>query len=76
VPSGLADYLDSHRDELETVFAETQGAIASGDLDALTAQLAASAEEQADALIATLPESAAALVGRRAGDKASDHSGA
>jgi hypothetical protein len=38
------------------VFADTQRAIASGDLVALTAQLAASAEAQADALMATLPE--------------------
>jgi hypothetical protein len=39
------------------VFTETQRAIASGDLDTLTAQLASSAEAQADALMATLPES-------------------
>jgi hypothetical protein len=39
------------------VFTETQRAIASGDLEALTAQLAASAESQADALMATLPAS-------------------
>jgi hypothetical protein len=39
------------------VFTETQRAIASGDLGTLTAQLASSAEAQADALMATLPES-------------------
>jgi hypothetical protein len=55
--SALAEYLESHRDELVAVFTETQRAIASGDLDALTAQLAASAESQADALMVTLPES-------------------
>jgi len=54
--TALAEYLESHRDELATVFADTQRAIASGDLDGLTAQLAASAEAQADALMATLPE--------------------
>jgi hypothetical protein len=50
--AALAEYLESHRDELATVFADTQRAIASGDLDALTAQLAASSEAQADALMA------------------------
>ncbi len=54
--AALAEYLDSHRGELADVFADTQRAIASGDLDVLTAQLAASAEAQADALMATLPE--------------------
>jgi hypothetical protein len=55
--AALAEYLVSHRDELATVFADTQRAIASGDLDTLTTQLAASAEAQADALMATLPQS-------------------
>ena len=55
--AALAEYLQSHRDELATAFADTQRAIASGDLDTLTAQLASSAEAQADALMATLPES-------------------
>jgi hypothetical protein len=55
--AALAEYLESHRDELVAVFTETQRAIASGDLEALTAQLAASAESQADALMATLPAS-------------------
>jgi hypothetical protein len=55
--AALAEYLESHRDELAAVFTETQRAIAAGDLDVLTAQLAASAEAQADALMATLPES-------------------
>ncbi len=53
--AALAEYLDAHREELAAVFADTQRAIASGDLDALTSQLAASAEAQADALMATLP---------------------
>jgi hypothetical protein len=39
VPSGFVDDLDSHRYVLAAVFAETQGAIASGDLDALTEQV-------------------------------------
>lgn len=55
--AALAEYLVSHRNELAAVFADTQRAIAAGDLDGLTAQLAASAEAQADALMATLPES-------------------
>ena len=55
--AALAEYLVSHRDELATAFSDAQRAIASGDLDALTTQLAASAEAQADALMATLPES-------------------
>jgi hypothetical protein len=55
VPSGFVDDLDSHRYVLAAVFAETQGAIASGDLDALTERFASSAEAQADALMATLP---------------------
>jgi len=55
--AALAEYLESHRHELVAVFTETQRAIASGDLDALTAQLAASAESQADALMTTLPGS-------------------
>jgi hypothetical protein len=55
--AALAEYLVSHRDERATVFADTQRAIASGDLDTLTTQLAASAEAQADALMATLPQS-------------------
>ena len=42
--AALREYLDSHRGELAAVFTETQRAIAAGDLDALTAQLAASAE--------------------------------
>jgi hypothetical protein len=54
--AALAEYLTSHRDELATVFADTQRAVAAGDLDALTAQLTASAEAQADALMATLPD--------------------
>jgi len=53
--TALAEYLDSHRGELSVVFIETQRAIASGDLDALTHQLTASAEAQTDALMATLP---------------------
>lgn len=55
--AALAEYLEKHRDELVVVFSDTQRAIASGDLDALTAQLAASAEAQADALMASLPQS-------------------
>lgn len=55
VHSALAEYLDGHRDQLAAVFTETQRAIAAGDLEALTAQLAASAEAQADALLETLP---------------------
>lgn len=55
VHTALAEYLRSHRDELATAFGDTQRAIASGDLDALTEQLTASAEAQADALMATLP---------------------
>jgi hypothetical protein len=55
--AALAEYLESHRDELAAVFTETQRAIAAGDLEALTAQLTASADAQADALMATLPES-------------------
>lgn len=53
--AALAEYLESHRDQLSAVFSETQRAVAAGDLDALTAQLSASAEEQADELLATLP---------------------
>ncbi len=53
--AALAQYLETHRDELAVVFSDTQRAIASGDLDALTAQLAASAEAQAVALMASLP---------------------
>jgi hypothetical protein len=55
--AALSEYLEAHRDELAVVFSDTQRAIASGDLDALTAQLAASAETQADALMASLPQS-------------------
>ncbi len=55
--AALSEYLETHRDELAVVFSDTQRAIASGDLDALTAQLAASAEAQADALMASLPQS-------------------
>ena len=55
VHAALAEYLDSHRDRLAAVFAETQRAIATGDINALTAQLAESAEAQADDLMATLP---------------------
>lgn len=55
--AALAQYLETHRDELAVVFSDTQRAIASGDLDALTAQLASSAEAQADALMASLPQS-------------------
>jgi hypothetical protein len=54
--AALAQYLETHRDELAVVFSDTQRALASGDLDALTAQLAASAEAQADALTASLPQ--------------------
>ncbi|MEK6274665.1 MAG: hypothetical protein AABM30_04935 [Actinomycetota bacterium] len=53
--AALAEYLVAHRDQLSTVFSETQRAVASGDLEALTAQLSASAEAQADELLATLP---------------------
>jgi hypothetical protein len=56
VHAALAQYLETHRDELAVVFSDTQRALASGDLDALTAQLAASAEAQADALMASLPQ--------------------
>ena len=55
--AALAEYLRSHRDKLATAFGDTQRAIAAGDLDALTTQLAASAEAQADALMGTLPAS-------------------
>lgn len=53
--AALAEYLESHREQLAAVFTEAQRAIAAGDLEALTAQLTASAEAQADALMATLP---------------------
>jgi hypothetical protein len=51
----LRVYLESHRDRLAAVFTDAQRAIATGNLDALTAQLESSAEAQADALTATLP---------------------
>ena len=56
VRAELVDYPASHRDELVSAFAATQRAIASRDLDSLTSQLAASAETQADALMASLQE--------------------
>jgi hypothetical protein len=53
--SALAEYLNAHCAQLAHIFSETQRAIAAGDLDGLTAHLSASAEAQADALLATLP---------------------
>lgn len=53
--AALAEYLESHRDRLATVFTDAQHAIAAGDLEALTAQLESSADAQADALMETLP---------------------
>jgi hypothetical protein len=53
--AALAEYFESHSEHLAAVLAETQRAIATGDLDALTAQRTASAEAFSDAFMASLP---------------------
>jgi hypothetical protein len=50
----VAHYIHSHRDRLAHVFAQTQKAIAAGDLEGLTKLLLPSARAQADELMADL----------------------
>jgi hypothetical protein len=66
-PFGCSERWVRTRDELAAVFADAQRAIAAGDLDALTAQLAASADSQAgshyDAVRSALSSSQSATSG-------------
>lgn len=54
VHAALGEYLENHRAQLVEVFSQAQKAIASGDLDALTQLLAASATTHADVLAADI----------------------
>lgn len=54
--SALIEYFEQHRDEIATIFADAQAAIAAGDLRALTQQFARSADTLADEHAARLAE--------------------
>jgi hypothetical protein len=48
--SALAEYLHNHRDELQSVYADTQRALAAGDLESLvTAMVGEAADDQMEA---------------------------
>jgi hypothetical protein len=49
------EYLATHREELATLFRQTQEALASGDLDRLVQISTPAMDEQIDALVAGLP---------------------
>lgn len=53
--SALASYMTTNRERLGKVFEATQRALRDGDIDALTAQLSASADERVAALAETVP---------------------
>jgi hypothetical protein len=46
VHSALEEYFSNHREELSTVFTETQQAIEAGDVERLTSLLSEAAEQQ------------------------------
>lgn len=50
--SALIAYLERHRDEIASIFAEAQAAFAAGDLEGLTRQFTRSADRQAEELAA------------------------
>jgi len=56
IHSALAEYLERHREDIGTMFAEAQAAIAAGDLNELARQLEHSAERHVDELVAQLDE--------------------
>jgi hypothetical protein len=56
VHRAIAEYLHSHKDPLASRFAESQRAVASGDLEGLGALLAPGAAQLADQLLTDLEQ--------------------
>jgi predicted transcriptional regulator len=55
IHEALAEYLVNHREELSRLYAETQQALAAGDLDRLVRASAAARDDEVDAIMATIP---------------------
>lgn len=55
IHAALAEYVANHRGELSALFADTQRAIASGDIEAIARVAAASLDRTVDALVDDLP---------------------
>lgn len=55
VHAALAEYIANHRKELAALFEETQRAIATGDIEAVTKASADALESEIDRLVAELP---------------------
>jgi len=55
VHEALAEYLANHRDELGRLYAETQSALASGDLERLARASAPARRAEVDAIMADIP---------------------
>ena len=55
IHEALAEYLINHRDELSRLYAETQQALAAGDIDRLVRASTTGREAEVDAIRATIP---------------------
>ena len=55
IHEALAEYLINHRDELSRLYAETQQALAAGDIDRLVRAATIGREAEVDAIMATIP---------------------
>jgi hypothetical protein len=55
IHEALAEYLANHRDELSRLYAETQQALAAGDLDRLVRASMTERDAELDAIMATIP---------------------
>ena len=55
IHEALAEYLINHRDELSRLYAETQQALAAGDIDRLVRASTTGREAEVDAIMATIP---------------------
>ncbi len=55
VHTAVEEYVINHRDELARIYAETQAALAAGDLGGLARSMAAAAADQVDEMMADRP---------------------
>jgi hypothetical protein len=55
IHTAVEEYVINHRDELAVIYAETQAALAAGDLDGLARSMAAAAASQVDDMMAHRP---------------------
>ncbi|HZS86725.1 MAG TPA: hypothetical protein VFE42_04430 [Chloroflexota bacterium] len=55
IHAALAEYLLNHREELSRLYAETQQALAAGDMDRLVRATETTRDAEVDAIMATIP---------------------